>query len=309
MWWRWARVVGGASILAFLLARLGGDSFVVALRATDARALVAGTVIGAVTTLCAAWRWRVVARALRIELPLGSAVAACYRAQFLNVTLPGGVLGDLDRGVHNGREIDDLGRGLRAVVWERTAGQVVLATLTVGALLIWQPFGSPSVLIAAGSLVGAAILLSAMAYAVRSRRTPAGRFARLAAEARGLTAPATLLAMAATSLVVIAGHLATFLLAARTVGVQLPVADLIPLALVVLGAAGLPVNVAGWGPREGAAAWVFGAVGAGAAQGLAVAVAYGVIVVVATLPGALLLLIGRARWNPAVLAAQAGTHG
>ena len=175
MWWRWARVVGGASILAFLLARLGGDSFVVALRATDARALVAGTVIGAVTTLCAAWRWRVVARALRIELPLGSAVAACYRAQFLNVTLPGGVLGDLDRGVHNGREIDDLGRGLRAVVWERTAGQVVLATLTVGALLIWQPFGSPSVLIAAGSLVGAAILLSAMAYAVRSRHARAAR--------------------------------------------------------------------------------------------------------------------------------------
>ena len=70
-----------------------------------------------------------------------------------------------------------------------------------------------------------------------------------------------------------------------------------PLALVVLLAAGLPLNVAGWGPREGAAAWVFAAVGLGAAQGLAVAVAYGAIVLVATLPGAVLLVAGRSPWS------------
>ena len=45
-------------------------------------------------------------------------------------------------------------------------------------------------------------------------------------------------------------------------------------------------SVAGLGPREGVAAWAFGAAGLGAQQGVATAVVYGVMVLVASLPGA-----------------------
>ena len=71
--------------------------------------------------------------------------------------------------------------------------------------------------------------------------------------------------------------------------------ELLPLALVVLLAAAIPLNVAGWGPREGAAAWAFAAAGLGAAQGTTVAVVYGVLALVATLPGAVLLTRGVVR--------------
>jgi hypothetical protein len=50
-------------------------------------------------------------------------------------------------------------------------------------------------------------------------------------------------------------------------------------------------SVGGWGPREGATAWAFGAAGLGAEQGVATAVAYGIMVLVASLPGAALLVI------------------
>ena len=52
----------------------------------------------------------------------------------------------------------------------------------------------------------------------------------------------------------------------------------------------VPMNIAGWGPREGVAAWAFGAAGLGAAQGVATAVVYGVMVLVASLPGAVVLV-------------------
>ena len=55
---------------------------------------------------------------------------------------------------------------------------------------------------------------------------------------------------------------------------------------------GLP-NVAGWGPREGVAAWAFGAGGLGAQQGVATAVVYGVMVFVGALPGAIVMLVAR----------------
>jgi hypothetical protein len=65
---------------------------------------------------------------------------------------------------------------------------------------------------------------------------------------------------------------------------------MIPIALLVMVAMVLP-NVGGWGPREGVTAWAFGAAGLGAQRGVATAVVYGVMVFVASLPGAAVLLL------------------
>ncbi|HET8805548.1 MAG TPA: lysylphosphatidylglycerol synthase domain-containing protein, partial [Gaiellales bacterium] len=192
---RWVRVAIAVATLAILVWRVGTGPFIDGLKTVDGTALAAAAALAALTTVCSAWRWRVVARGLGVELPLGTAVAAYYRSLFLNVTLPGGVVGDVHRGVSHGRAVDDVGRGLRAVAWERAAGQVVQVVITVAVLL----------------------------------------------------------------------------------------------ALLAMMAMVLP-SLAGWGPREGATAWVFGAAGLGAGQGVATAVVYGVMVLVASLPGAVVLV-------------------
>ena len=86
----------------------------------------------------------------------------------------------------------------------------------------------------------------------------------------------------------------TFLVAARTAGVTAPPSRMLPLALLAMLAMVLP-SVAGWGPREGATAWAFAAAGLGADLGAATAVVYGVMVLAASLPGALVLVAG---WLP-----------
>jgi hypothetical protein len=60
-------------------------------------------------------------------------------------------------------------------------------------------------------------------------------------------------------------------------------------ALVVLVLSSVPLNVAGWGLREGAAAWVFGYAGLGASLGLTVSIEFGVLGAIATTPGLLVL--------------------
>jgi hypothetical protein len=99
----------------------------------------------------------------------------------------------------------------------------------------------------------------------------------------------------AASLLSSAGHVLVFLVAARAAGTDASLAELVPLALLVMLAAAIPLNVAGWGPREGVAAWAFAAAGLGAAEGATVAVLYGVLALVATLPGAVLLARGAVR--------------
>ena len=110
----WARLGCGAAILAVLVWRVGAGPFVDG-AARAQRLGCRGRVrrSAALTTVCCAWRWRLVARGLGVELPLRSAVAAYYRSQFLNTTLPGGVLGDVHRGVRHGRDVGDVGRGVR----------------------------------------------------------------------------------------------------------------------------------------------------------------------------------------------------
>src|ERR671921_1530007 len=134
--WAWVRVVIGAAILGFLVWRLGTGAFLEPLRRIDARSLAVAAGIAVPTTVCCAWRWRLVSAGLGVDLPLRSAIGAYYRSQFLNTVLPGGVLGDVNRAVQHGRDVGDVGHGLRAVVWERTAGQVVQFAVTIVILLL-----------------------------------------------------------------------------------------------------------------------------------------------------------------------------
>ena len=94
------------------------------------------------------------ARGLGVRLSLPAAVVAYYRSLFLNLTLPGGVVGDVHRGVSHGRDVDDVGRGLRAVAWERAAGQVVQVVLTVAVLLALPSPVRSSMPLVAVALVG-----------------------------------------------------------------------------------------------------------------------------------------------------------
>ena len=56
-------------------------------------------------------------------------------------------------------------------------------------------------------------------------------------------------------------------------------------------------NIGGWGPREGVTAWAFAAAGLGAAAGATTAVAYGIMVLAASLPGGLVLLFEWIPWR------------
>jgi uncharacterized membrane protein YbhN (UPF0104 family) len=268
-----------------LVWHVGTGPFLAGLRAVDGAALAAATGLAAMTTVCCAWRWRILARGLGVDLPLGAAVTAYYRSIFLNLTLPGGVVGDVHRGISHGRQSGDVGRGVRAVVWERMAGQVVQVVLTVALLLVVASPVSAAMPFVALALVAA---LAGVALVARLRNA-------VARDLRdGLLAHRAWAAVTLASALVVAGHVATFLIAARTAGVTAPTSEVLPLALLVLAAAALP-NIGGWGPREGVTAWAFAAAGLGASSGVATAAAYGVMVLVATLPGAAVLAAGRLR--------------
>jgi uncharacterized membrane protein YbhN (UPF0104 family) len=276
-----------------LVWHLGASPFLDGVRTVDGRALLAAAAIFLLTTVCAAWRWTIVSRGLGVRLSLPAAVAAYYQAVFLNVTLPGGIVGDVHRGVSHGRDVSDVGRALRAVAWERFAGQVVQVLLTVVVLLALPSPVQSSMPLMAIAVVGATscVMLVARARPGGGRSAWARVRSATAADIRdGVLARRAWLGIALASALVVCGHTVTFLIAARTAGTTAPASQMLPLALLVMLVMVLP-SVGGWGPREGATAWAFSAAGFGAEQGVATAVVYGIMVFVASLPGAAVLVV------------------
>ncbi len=275
--WRVGRVAGGAGILGLLGWRFGSEPVLAAVRVLDGATLVWVLGLGALTTLFSAWRWMLVAKGLGFRIPLGGAVAEYYGSLFVNAVLPGGVLGDAHRAVRHGRAVGDVPQAAKAVVLERGAGQVVLVVTALGVLAM-DPTG-PASPIRSGhpAALWTVVAAVATAGAIAARLLLGGRWASI------------LLASA----VVLAGHLTTFLIAARAAGSTAPLLSLTPLLVLALLAMSLPFNIGGWGPREGALVWAFGSAGLNASQGLTVAVTYGLCAAAASLPGAAVLITRR----------------
>jgi glycosyltransferase 2 family protein len=289
----WGPLAVSALTLGILVWRLGTGPFLTGIRTIDGPALAAGAGVTALTTVFYAWRWKTVARGLGLELSLPDALAAYYRALFLNVTLPGGIVGDVHRGVRHGRDVGDVGRALRAVVWDRGVGQAVQLILTVVVLLaLPSPVQSSMPLVTVALVVatiGVALVVRTRADGGRS--VPARIRTTVARDISDmLLTRRSWLGIAIASTLAVGGHVVTFLIAAHTVGISAPASRMLPIALLVMLAMVLP-GLGAWGPREGAAAWVFGAAGLGAQSGVATAVVYGVMVFVATLPGAVVLVV------------------
>lgn len=286
-----ARIVAGAAILLGTALAVGTAPFVQGIASVSPLSVLAALVLTALATAAAAARWRIVAAAFGLPLGWGEAFAAYYRSQFLNTVLPGGALGDVHRAWAHGQQRGRVDLAARAVIVERLCGQLVQLAMTL-AFLVSLGFGASLAPLAWGGIALAGIILLA-SVAVASTRGGRDLVRREWHVARPVFSRARpILAVVACSAIVVGAHTATFVVAGFAAAAP---RDLVVIALVVLCASAIPLNVGGWGPREAASASAFALAGLAAGRGVAVSTTFGVLTMIAVAPGALVLLVPRLR--------------
>lgn len=285
--------------------------------------------ISVLQVMLSAWRWKFTADLIAVPLRYRYALREYYLALLVNQLLPGGVLGDAGRAHRHARQSSSRGSAWRAVVIERASGQGAVVLLTLAALLtspLWHAaLGWPvlaalgAVMALAGALcVGAILWLRhTSAIALPSWCHAFARDVKQALLQRGVWLKQLL-----SSLAIVLSYGLVMVCAARAIGVELPALDVLALTPLLLLAMLVPLSIAGWGLREGAAAavWVF--VGLPSAQGVAVSLAYGVLIMLSSLPGIWVALRKRTKATPSggdglaqthvkqnVIATSEGAHG
>ncbi len=246
--------------------------------------MLAALALSAVQITLSAWRWHFTARRLDLHLPWTAALREYLLAGFINQVLPGGVVGDASRAWRHARETARTGPAVRAVIIERGSGQLVMALVAVPAVLTLVGWAPPTLAWSTAAAAGLLLLASAPLLPAATIEDRPGMSTDLR---RALFSPDALPLQLIGSALVVATYLGVFLAAARAIGATLPSLELVALVPPVLLAMLIPVTIAGWGLREGAAAAVWATAGHDPAEGAAIAVAYGLLVLIATLPGAL----------------------
>lgn len=303
----WLRLAVTLALLGVLAWRLDTGQLLERLTALSPAWVVLAVLLGLPQIAISAWRWRMTAHRVGIALRWPTAIREYYLATFLNQVLPGGVLGDAARAWRHGNaptnaggsQPSPSGPAVRAVIIERASGQVALLLVAVAAVSLspalrhgiaraWQPWTTtlawllPAVLLLVGVIIGV------------SKRRPGTALATFGRDVRRALLTASVWpAQLVSSLLVIATYVAVFLCAAQALGLQRPVSQLLPLIPPLLMAMAIPLTVAGWGLREGAAALIWPLAGLPAQEGVALSVAYGLLVLAASLPGLGVLLWDR----------------
>ena len=294
--WRLLQLGFGAAVIAGTVAVVGTGPLVRGVLAISPGAVLAAFLLTAVATFAAAWRWRTVSAELGLPMRWTSAVAAYYRSQFLNTVLPGGVIGDVHRAYRQGRQAGDVPIAARAVAIERVAGQVVQFVMTVVILAAVGLTGPLTGWLTAVAWVAAGVavvVVAALAVAMASVRGRGMLHRELSLLRKIFGAPRASISIVASSILVVAAHSATFVVACLAAGIEASPRELIALAVIALAAASLPINIGGWGPREAVSASAFAVIGLGAGAGLAASTAFGVLIVIAVLPGAAVMVVDR----------------
>ncbi len=301
--WRW---LASVALISAILLFVDTSALWRELQRIPLWVLLPAVLLSAIQVVISAWRWCYTAKRLGLKMRFRIAVQEYYLAAFINQVLPGGVLGDVNRALRHGAEAGNRQAAAHAVAIERLSGQLVLALVVVLSVAgLWQAnaLGQPQPVEPEASTGLLMALLLFVAVAVMLYQRYSARFKIYIHNLRRdvtlalFSWPALPLQMA-SSLLVIISYLGVFLLLALAAGYVSSIgaaAVVVALCSVLLLSMVVPLTVAGWGVREGAAAVLWPLAGLPPEQGVALSVGYGALVFAGSCPGALMLL--KMRWN------------
>jgi len=292
-WALWLKVLLTVAVFAVIFANVDWMEVGGRLEKANITVLFAAFFLLSGSIVLASLRWSIVARQHGVALSFRLGVSVTFAAHFFGQVLPSTVGADAVRSWLAMR------RGLAAfpvvasVIVDRICGLVGLALLIIVGLprLLTLSGIENSLVVAMVAVLFATGVAGAVGLLLLVRRIHlrglAGRIQELLVGSAQALASIKGLCAVALSVVIQALVVSSVILIAWSVDLPLSLLDglaTVPAAMLI---AFIPITVNGWGLREGAMITAMGLTGISSADALVVSVLFGVLLLIASLPGAL----------------------
>ncbi|MGH8745628.1 MAG: lysylphosphatidylglycerol synthase transmembrane domain-containing protein [Burkholderiales bacterium] len=276
-----ARLAVSAAIFAVILSRISVRDVLARASAGLPVYLVGALSLLLLMIVLVALRWRLLARWLGIAMSTGLAVRALFLAMFGGQLLPSAIGADVLRGWLLARKTSGVARVVASLMADRLMALFAACLLLlISDRAIARLVPSYAAFVAPAAVLGSGAIL--FAFLLGLRRMSAMREVRVQAKPL-LLALAIALVVQGTA-VVAAALVAT---AYRLDGSLSLWVSVIPLSVMM---SAIPVSVNGWGVREATIVTLASGLGIAPADALLVSVTLGVLHVLASLPGAVVML-------------------
>lgn len=299
---RFVRLLFVLSVFILLWRVFDGEEAIRLLFDANPLLLLAGFISLSLQTVLSALRWRLTASQLGITIGPKRALSEYYLSQIANQSLPGGVLGDAGRVIRSSSQAGWV-ISAKAVLIERMAGQITLFTLffvSLGAnLLLPTNLLLPqwlliTTLLVLGITFAMVLFLIGFIKANRSNLVP--KITNFTADIyKSLLAKNVRWPQLGLSLVAAVLNIFGFIFASWAIGAEISIGIAFVIVPIILLAMLVPLSIGGWGIREAVAASLFPLAGALQTEGLAASVGFGLLFLLASLPGVLVALFRTGR--------------
>ncbi len=248
------------------------------------------------SNLVAAFRWHLIMRRIGFVQPLSFFVKSYFKGAFFNQGLPTSIGGDGLRILDCSRSTGLAEDAFYGVFIDRIVGLAGLLLLNIAALAI-NPDLLPSrvyfplLLILSGLALGLVLLFFLRKFRFVMSGRYLGFLGRLSERYFQVysTIPSISLQLGLSILTHLLAMTAFFVIG-TTVGMDFPLQVYLVLVPPVILLTILPISLAGWGVREGAMVGFFLLIGANETQVLTFSILYGLVALVASLPGLVVYL-------------------
>jgi uncharacterized membrane protein YbhN (UPF0104 family) len=240
-------------------------------------------------------RWQEIVASLGERISLANVARIYFGVMFVSNVLPSPVLGDAIRAWKAKNAGVSLKTAAHSVLFDRALTILGLFFIVGSAGWFlpangdwWLPGAAVVALLATIAIIGATPILRRHPYFSESKGVPGTIFS--------LFDSASMIASSrrrwTIAMMTIMAHLfsgATFYFILRGIGVALSPCEVVLYAMPVLLVSGLPISIAGWGVREAGAVQAFAVLGVAPESAMLASVAFGLLSVVVSLPGAIVV--------------------
>ncbi len=243
-----------------------------------------------------ALRYVYISRTLNCPVPFRLSIRLHFIGLWFNQVFPTGLGGDVVK-ILMLKPLIGAGKAFRTTILDRASGMIfLLASVVVLLPFYFSVFPEPLQTwalgaCAAGALTGAAILnrLAGFLMPFAERSAAAVEILQVFTSLSAFCRKKPLFQQVWTSAVVHVNGIMAYALAGKALGLDLSFADYFLITPLVFLVALIPVSFAGWGIRELGSVMLFGLVGVAPEQATAMSMLFGLMLIVAGVPGVVLL--------------------